>query len=914
MPNPIDRHPIPAAIARTLLWLGMACAILLPAAFLSSAAEEGPSKEPFEVLIDSLNNLERESDSARATRAWLKEEIERSRESLSSVGDEIQQAQSHLEELQANRLHLEDRLKALDTAAGLLDRLDGKSASSVNAGHRGRLFNTEIRPILSDNCFACHGPDEKQRKAGLRLDTQEGATAELRSGNRAIVPGDPEKSELVKRITTEDSLDRMPPKDSHKTLTPEQVTALVDWISEGGGYAKHWSLIPPEKAALPSVSNSAWSANPIDRFILARLEREGIAPSPRADKATLLRRVHLDLTGIPPSPEDLEEFLGDDSPDALGKAVDRLLASPHYGERWGRHWLDGARYADSNGYSIDGPREMWLYRDWVVDALNRDLPFDRFVVQQLAGDLLPDATLSQKVATGFHRNTMINQEGGIDKEEFRIESIVDRVNTTGTVFLGLTVECAQCHDHKYDPISQEEYYRLFAIFNNDEEPSLEVPTPEQAARKREVEQAVAAAREELADYLVAAETDLQPEWEKELSPIDQGHLAPRAKAAYETPASERSEDQRKVLRDLFAQRDDRAGELRSKIEEVRKTAPDIPTTLVLEQRKEPRETRIHLGGDFTRKGEPVAPGVPASLNGDIRMETPTRLEFAQWLVHPDHPLLSRVTVNRVWQRYFGRGLVETENDFGTQGSPPTHPDLLDWLAVDLIEKGWSLKALHRLILTSETYCQSSQARPDLEQTDPRNLLLARQERLRLDAEIIRDSGLAVAGVLNEEIGGPPVHPPIPEGVMSLGQVKRDWNADTDEDRYRRGLYTYFWRMTPYPSLTVFDAPNATVACTRRVRSNTPLQSLTLLNDEAYFEMAEFLTDRLLAVSGNPSERLDRAFELCLMREPSPREREVLTSLLDSPVEGQSGEKEVEKQRWLRVARVLLNLDEFITRE
>ena len=608
---------------------------------------------------------------------------------------------------------------------------------------------------------------------------------------------------------------------------------------------RHWAFIPPVRPALPQVDQHHRGLNPIDRFVLARLEKEKITPSPPADRVTLIRRLALDLTGLPPRIDEVDSFLNDDRPEAYGRLVDRLLASPHFGERWGRHWLDVARYADSNGYSVDAPRSIWKYRDWVIAAVNHGLPYDEFVIEQLAGDLLPNATVDQKVATGFHRNTQINEEGGIDKEQFRIESIVDRVATTGTAFLGLTVACAQCHDHKFDPITQREYYELFAFFNNADEPTLEIPAA--------------------------------------------GELAPGEKA---------------------------------------KRGPT--KTLVMEERAQPRETFIHIKGDFTRQGETVAPGVLKTLHPLAATAHPTRLELARWIVDRRNPLTARVVVNRIWQQYFGRGLVETENDFGTQGALPTHPEVLDWLATELMSQRWSLKAIHRLIVASAAYQQSSRVRPELAAVDPNNRWLARQSRLRLDAEIVRDVALAASGLLQSRIGGPSVFPSQPEGVMNLGQSSREWKVSPGADRNRRGLYTFFWRATPHPALMVFDAPDAFSACSRRPRANTPLQALTLLNDQGFFDCARALAGRVLRESPADDARIDYAFRLCLARRPALEEKQRLNQLLvqqlnaedGPPREGTAGEAKAGQARpepretaaWTAVCRVLLNLDETITRE
>lgn len=781
-------------------------------------------------------------------------------------------------------------------------------ACAATAGGGEVDFGRDILPILSNNCFACHGPDEGTRKAGLRLDQEDAAHA-------ALLPTPSAPSLVLERITSDAPGDIMPPPDTGKSLTESEIDALRAWVESGAPYETHWSFIKPERPAVPHTADAAWPKNPIDAFILARLEAEGIAPSPVADAATLLRRVHLDLTGLPPTPEEAAQFTQNPSPEAYEAVVDGLLASPHFGERWGRHWLDAARYADSHGYSIDGERSIWPYRDWVIEAFNRNLPFDQFVIEQLAGDQLPDAAQDQRVATGFHRNTMINQEGGIDKEEFRLEALYDRVDTTGTVFLGLTMGCARCHTHKYDPILIEEYYQLLAFYNNDNEPDLELGTAEQQAERARIRKEIAAVQAELDAYLEAAESNEQVAWEKGLTLGFLEQFPIPTREAFIIPPYQRDTEQRRLVRDIFLREDETAKEFTARMSELHRSMPPVPTTMVLEARADPRDTHVFLQGDFTRKGDRVTPGVPAILHDLPPDHRGTRLDLAQWIVDPGNPLTARVTMNRFWQRLFGLGLVETENDFGIQGLPPSHPALLDWLATEFMGSGWDMKHMLRLMVTSATYRQASYARPEIATRDPRNRLLARQNRIRLDAEIIRDAALKVSGRFNPEIGGPSVHPPQPDGVMGLGQRKRDWPTSEGPDRYRRGIYTFFWRGNPYPALTVFDAPIAQTACTRRVRSNTPLQALTLLNDTAFVELAEGLAERLCAgESASDDERIRQAFPIALGREAEPDEVAVLTQLLASERAALAGLPGAEEAAWTTVARALLNTDEFITRE
>jgi hypothetical protein len=745
----------------------------------------------------------------------------------------------------------------------------------------------QIKPVLAEHCYECHGANHQ--KGGLRVDT----AAFLRMGGDSgptFRPGSSRSSLLLEVLEgTHSEVERMPLK--REPLPESFVELLRSWIDQGGSApaeeipdtagkvrSRHWAFNPPQEPVPPEVKAADWPRNPIDYFVLARLEAENVRPSPEADKATLIRRLSLDLTGLPPTLSEVEAFVRDPAPDAYERLVNRLLDSPHYGERWGRHWLDAARYADSNGYSIDAPRSIWPYRDWVIDAFNRDVPFDQFTMEQLAGDLLPNATLEQKIATGFHRNTQINQEGGIDVEQFRIESIFDRVDVTSTVFLGLTMACAQCHDHKFDPLSQVEYYQMFAFLNNDDEPNLEMATAEQLAARGEIQKRIKALESDLEDF------------------------------------REQEEEHR---------------QRKAEIARLKKESPRFDTTMVLRARAEPRESRLFIKGDFTRPGDPVIPGVPKVLHPLPEVENPSRLDLARWVVDEENPLTARVTMNRFWQHYFGKGLVETENDFGTQGILPSHPELLDWLAREFVRQNWSMKAMHRLIVASATYRQASLARPDLTLIDPNNKMLARQSRMRLDAEIIRDVALVASGLFENQIGGPSVFPPQPDGVMNLGQSRRPWKASTGADRFRRGLYTFFWRATPHPMLKVFDAPDGFSTCTRRIRSNTPLQALTLLNDEAFFEFARGMARRVLDQDlENDEARLQLAFRLCLSRAPAPDEiarlqeflAEQLADFRSAPEEAlelgssNGSHAPAEMAAWTMVSRVLLNLDETITRE
>jgi hypothetical protein len=792
----------------------------------------------------------------------------------------------------------------------------------------------EVKPVLAEHCYRCHGAS--QQKGELRVDT---AVSLAKGGDNGagFVAGKSAESLLIQALNgTHDDISQMPYKKP--PLAATQIEIIARWIDEGakapGDEApqsdKHWAFVPPVRVPLPVVKQTDWPRNSIDRFILARLESESLQTSPEADRITLIRRASLDLIGLPPTPAEVDAFVSDPRADAYERLIERLLASPHYGERWGRHWLDVARYADSNGYSIDAPREIWKYRDWVIEALNRDLPYDQFVIEQLAGDLLPNATQAQKIATGFHRNTQINQEGGIDPEQFRIESVLDRVGTTGTAFLGLTVACAQCHDHKFDPISQREYYSLYAFFNNQDEPLLEVASPAEFAKRDEYRKKTKTIEAELKAYADSIAPQ-QAAWESNLTPEQRPKLKDEVQTALLLLPEQRNEEQRKNAFNAFRDQDAGYKQLQKKLTRFKKDEPKIITTMVLQERAAPRESYVFIKGDFTRKGDPVTPGTLAILNPFPEVTKPNRLDLARWIVDPQNPVAARVAVNRIWQQYFGRGLVETENDFGTQGIPPTHPELLDWLATELIAQKWSLKAMHRFIATSATYRQSSRVRTDLADVDANNKLLARQSRLRLDAEIIRDVGLSASGLLNAKVGGPSVYPPQPDGVMTLGQSKREWMPSADADRFRRGMYTFFWRATPHPALMVFDSADGFSACTRRPRSNTPLQALTLLNDQAFVEFAQALAARILTTAAKTdSERIEQAFRWCLARKPSAVEHERLLELFGqelaafekSPREAlamlpaKRNQKVDPKQLavWTTVSRVLLNLDETITRE
>ena len=941
-------------------------------------------------------------------------------------------------------------------------------------------FARDIRPLLSNKCFKCHGPADQQ--GGVRLDTFEGATAE-----GAIVPGDVHLSHLLSRVKEPDE-SRMPPRESSDRLTPEQVNLLERWIAAGATYAPHWAYQPIQVGSPPETGQDDWCQNPIDAYILNRLQLAGLRPSPKADRPTLIRRLSLDLRGILPDPQEVAAFVGNQSPEAYERLVDRWLASPHYGERQARLWLDLARYADSNGYTIDGPRSIWPWRDWVINAFNADQPFDQFTIEQLAGDLLPNPTREQLVATGFHRNTSFNEEGGTDKEQFRVERTIDRTNTTGSVWLGLTVGCAQCHDHKYDPISHVEYYQLYAFHNNIDEPTLSLTSMDQEQELAKVRKAIAATKkrraalppakpleEQLVELKAAASTGYHPlppresrtessttlrrledfsvlaegapsdretyvvegwsrlrkvtavrlealtdeslpkkgpgragngnfvlnEFRFEVNgvpvPFSQAladHsqpdyavsnlLRPKAgkgwaingaagssnvnrtavfvlKEPVETndsinlrftlcfdgspaqyslgrfrisltdaegsfitlpviaqnlilkPMEELQESDRTQLTTLLndsAESVAMQAEIQKLERKLKSLQAVVPTTLILKETQPSRTTNRFDRGDFLSPKEVVQPDVLKVLPPLAAEEGPrNRLDLARWLTRPDHPLTPRVTVNRFWQQFFGKGLVETENDFGFQGDFPTHPELLDWLAAEFVRSGWQVKKLHKTIVMSATYQQSSHFREELIQKDPYNKLLARQNRLRLDAEIIRDAALSASGLLTKTLGGPGVYPYQPPEVFSFTQSKRAWKESEGEDRYRRGMYTYLWRQSQHPLLTTFDAPDGQTACTRRNRSNTPLQALHLANDPVFVEIANGLAKRLIQeTSPHEASRIDAAYEICFSRLPTDSERHRLQQFLASQ------QAENEEAKWTLFSRVLLNLDEFINRE
>ena len=756
-----------------------------------------------------------------------------------------------------------------------------------------------------------------------------------------------------------------------KRLTAGEVATLKRWIDSGAIFpatstvaavkpkSNHWAFQPITKPALPNV---AGASHPIDRFVLARLAQEKLAPSPEADKRVLLRRLSLDLTGLPPTPTELALFLSDSRPGAYERQVDRLLASPHYGEKWARHWLDQARYADSDGYEKDWIRPWaWRWRNWVIDSINRDQPFDEFTRDQIAGDLLPNPSNDQQLAPGFHRHTLTNREGGIDDNQFRFEATLDRAATVSTVWLGLTAGCAQCHDHKYDPISQKDLYSLFAFFDNVEEVNIDAPLPGETGPWLRTNAQYRAKREELLkQYNVAA---LQADWEKNIlytiaHPGERtdwdlawdcvNKLTENGDGAkiVQIPPAQRTARERDILIDHFVgnyhfaignkkYKELKLDELNKKLHALRDEFPQLSQAMTIVESPRPKPTYLRVRGDYKAPGIEVEPDTFAVLPA-LRKSGPraTRADLARWLTAPENPLTARVTVNRVWQELFGAGLARTPDDFGTRSDPPTYPELLDWLAADFRDQGWSRKQLIRTIVTSATYRQSSNARPDLQDRDPNNTLLARQSRLRLPGELIRDSSLLASGLLTTQIGGPSVMPPIPTGVMELSYASRGWGVawkeSTGADRYRRGLYIQFLRTTPYPLFVNFDSPKATVAACRRDRSNTPLQALNLLNDPVFLEAAQALALRTLTSPHQDfSKRLDYAFTHTLGRTPVLAEQQRLRRYYDqqqrlladdssaisqlAPTAAPNS-TQLETAIWTGLSSILLNLDEFITRE
>jgi hypothetical protein len=788
-------------------------------------------------------------------------------------------------------------------------------------------FSRDVLPILSENCLLCHGPDPKARKADLRLDVKESA---LRTKEPIIVPGKSAESELIRRVASDDVDEVMPPPKSGRKLTPQQKETLRRWVDQGAWWGKHWAFEPPRRPDPPRVKNTAWVRNPIDAFVLARLEEEGLNPAPQADRPALIRRLSLDLTGLPPTVTELDAFVARASDRAYEEQVDRLLGSPHYGELMALDWLDAARYADTNGYQNDFARTMWPWRDWVIAALNRNQPFDRFIIDQIAGDLVSGSTREQKVASGFNRNNRTVTEAGSIEDEWRIENAVDRVETTATVFLGLTMGCGRCHDHKYDPISQREFYQFLAFFNSVNEkgvyteqkgnvpPMLSLPRPDEELDLKRLNSAIAAG-ERARDAVV-----------KWLSELKQGTLEDGRKAQQTAGANQHPTDPE--LRPI----DERLGKLRKAKDGLEAR---IPSVMVMEDLPTPRPTFVLKRGryDMPDVGHKVEPGVPTCLSPLPQGAPRNRLGLALWLASPDNPLSARVAVNRLWQQHFGTGLVKTAENFGVQSESPSHPALLDWLATEFVRSGWNVKAMHRLIVTSATYRQASKAPASLVGRDPENRLLARGPRFRLPAEVVRDNALAIAGLLSTKIGGPSVKPYQPAGLweeLAGGAGEGPYVQDKGEGLYRRSLYVYRKRTVPHPAMATFDAPSREICQVKRARTNTPLQALELLNDVTYVEAANQLARRMLSEGGQtPQDRLIYGFRRATSRKPSPAELRALleglgryrqTFRAEPSAVGlwiRPGERplpaeldSLELATYAATASVILNLDETITRE
>lgn len=752
-------------------------------------------------------------------------------------------------------------------------------------------FNFHVKPILSDNCYACHGPDEKARKANLRLDTEAAAFAPLENGQGyALIAGRAFQSEAIRRILTADPETVMPPPASNMQLSPDQKATLIKWLEQGGEWKPHWSFIPPKKAELPEIEQQEFPQNPIDYFVLAELERSGLSFSARAGKEALIRRVSFDLTGLPPTLAEMDAFLADNTPQAFERVVDRLLASPRFGERWSWDWLDAARYADTNGFQGDPERKMWPWRDWVIRAFNENMPYDQFTVEQLAGDLLPGATTDQVLATAFNRNHMYNGEGGRIPEETRVENVFDRVETTGAVWLGLTLNCSRCHDHKFDPITQQEYYQFFDYFNQTSEEGLggggRVPpvldlSPAMDRKKVEELQAFI---DQIGTEVVSYEAEIFP---RETGPASESPAAADLNGdhvyALTYPPVKRSTYYLRLLIDHFDKRDPKyAGlltQLRSAMNDKNQQSGKNLQVMVMDQLPEARPTFILDRGSYDKPLAAVKRDVPEALPPLPAERTYNRLELARWLVDEKNPLMARVTVNRFWQAFFGKGLVKTPEDFGAQGAKPSHPELLDWLAVTFRESAWDVKALCKLIVMSATYQQSSKVSPELLALDPENELLGRAPRYRLPSWMLRDQALSLSGLLQDSIGGPAVKPYQPEGIWAeatFGQKR--YQRDSGEALYRRTLYT-FWRRIVGPTM-LFDNSARQVCALKPLLTNSPQHALTTLNETAYVEAARVMAERVLAQAAKGADPINYAFRLATARLPKAAEKQILQERLD----------------------------------
>jgi hypothetical protein len=1057
------------------------------------------------------------------------------------------------------RCWLSECLRVAGIAAVVLSVGWSASTSAADVTTDRLDFGRDVRAILSNNCFKCHGPDEKQRQGGLRLDTRDGATAKLESGKTGIAPGKWSDSEIISRLVTDNADLKMPPPSSGKRVSDEQIVTLKRWINEGAEYKPHWSFVTPARPELPQVSDESWVKNPIDRFVLAKLDRVGLKPSPPADKVTLIRRVTFDLTGLPPTPAQVDAFVADQSPEAYDKLIELLFNSPRHGEHQTRYWLDAARYGDTHGLHLDNERSLWPYRDWVIGAFNRNLPFDQFTIEQLAGDLLPNATQEQRIASGFNRCNVTTSEGGSIDEEVRVRYAVDRTEAIGTVWLGLTLNCTVCHDHKFDPITQKEFYQLFAFYGSTADaamdgnallppPVIKLPSAEHDTQFKVIDEQLVAVRQQINEQVAkieyveppavegqpagepmefvwiddAAPTGAQLQgnspWEFVTKPapvfsgekatkrtgagitqhfftgatqplkvgegdklfaycyldpanppktvmlqwndgqwehrafwgedkinfgagdvpghrrlgdlpklgewvrleVDAAHVGlpagkllngwaftqfdgtlfwdkagivtrtPQDGAGFESllawetyekaqaqskvpqpirnaiklEADKRNDDQKKQIREYFlanvyAKTRATFDPLNAQIDTLNKQRTDveasIPSTMVMADMPTQRETNVLIRGAYNKKGDKVTHGVPTVLGGKLPEGAPVnRLGLAKWLVDPSHPLSARVTVNRFWQQFFGRGIVKTAEDFGAQGEWPTHPELLDWLATELqsptwktlvemgespaAPKNWDMRHLLRLMVTSNTYRQTSRVSADLVKRDPENMLLARGPRFRFDAEVIRDSALSISGLLVEKVGGKSVKPYQPSGlweaVAFVGSNTNNFQRDSGAALYRRSMYTFWKRTSPPPTMMTFDAPSREVCTVRRARTNTPLQALATMNDEQFVEAARQFARRMLTDGGTTyPDRLTHGFRLATGRKPSPAELEVLVALFqehhahyqakpDEAVKllgiGESKRDESlnpgEFAAMTMVANLLLNLDETLTKE
>lgn len=805
------------------------------------------------------------------------------------------------------------------------------AAAADDRIHYGR----DVRPLLSRYCLACHGPDEAARKADLRLDLRDAATQSLQSGERAIVAGDPERSEMLRRLLSADPDVAMPPADYGRKPTPEEIAILNTWITQGAEYTQHWAYIKPVRPESPAVSDPAWIANPVDAFVMARLDQEMLKPSAPAEKISLLRRISLDLTGLPPTLAEADAFADDASPDAVGMAVDRFLAKPSYGERWTAMWLDLARYGDSQGYIHDPPRTIWRWRDWMIESLNHNMPYDQLTIELLAGDLLPDATPSQIIATGFHRNTTNNTEGGSVAEEYRHASVVDRVNTTAQVWLGSTLACAQCHSHKYDPFSHKEYYQLFAVFNGTEDNNAEPPTLDVAQIGRDADYAGSLAKlQDARSYHDTVTQKIDAAFANWHTSADTTALPQELSSLLAKTVKQRTNEETEKLIAHHRSLSKEWTDSKVAVDAGQAELANLSTSTLVMKEIGQRETHVALRGDYKSLGEVVTPGVPVVFNPVPEGVKLDRLGLAKWIMHPDNPLAARVAVNRLWQEVFGIGIVETAEEFGNQGEPPSHPELLDWLATELIRSGWDTKHMLKLMVCSSTYRQASHVTTELYQRDPLNRLLARGPRVRLSAETLRDQALCVSGLLSSKMYGPPVHPPQPvNGLAAAFGASTDWETSKGDDRYRRALYTRWRRNLPYPSMIAFDAPERSVCSVRRIRTNTPLQALVTLNDPVFVEAAQGLARRILAEGGDSvSSRATFALRLCLTRQPTDAEVTRVVTVFESAkisLVGNLGQATAlatnplgplpagidptDAAAWTVVGNVMMNLDEFLAK-